>query len=461
MAAGSENVYGRVILVARFSFFWMEIGLAKSFGVLVPELEEQLHTSNAIIGLIASLSMATMYLGAPIAQIMLNHSSHPRLVTSLSGLLAGVAFILSAFTRNVVALSFLFFTTGFCCAILNLQVMVLLYQYFPDDFAYVSCISVLGIPVGAAVLPPVTEMLLETYGLSGSLLIVGAVVLHMFPIGLVMRPRKRLASRPRDERDKDKAIPLMDSDNPAGSQTDALHSEAVLAIEIQDKSKSTKKGISAILRAIQLDVLIKEPIFTAFLLPSVLLVYLATSGWALFLVVYALYEGVDLARGAYLATSGACGGVCSSALMSVMLRFRGQWSPQLYILSLCIASVGFFIQLLDSSYPYLVATSFIIGFGVFGSNVTMEAVLSWLVSPENFADASNPFFFCVGLGCVLAGYTAGSIQDRTNNPKMVFVFLGSSMIAALVFILGGCLAKWRRSRRMSKFEKPEYAREKI
>ncbi|XP_030836619.1 monocarboxylate transporter 9 [Strongylocentrotus purpuratus] len=171
-----------IILAARFSFYSMEIGLAKSFGVLVPELEEQLQASNAIIGLITSLSLATMCLASPMAKMLLHRCPRPRILTSVVGLMAGCSLIALSFTRNLFIMGPLFICLGLCCSVINLQALVLLHEYYQEDFPFVSCISVLGVPIGAAILPPITEKFLEYYGLSGALLILGAMVLNMLPL---------------------------------------------------------------------------------------------------------------------------------------------------------------------------------------------------------------------------------------------------------------------------------------
>ncbi|XP_011679232.2 uncharacterized protein LOC593663 isoform X2 [Strongylocentrotus purpuratus] len=260
----------RIILAARFTFFCMEIGLAKSFGVLVPELEEQLQTSNAIIGLITSLSLATMYLGSPIAKILIHQLPRPRMLTTLSGLAGGCALIATAFTRNLVFLGLLFMFVG---------------------------------------------------------------------------------------------------------------------------------------------------------------------GWVLFVVLYAVEHGIDIARGTYLTTSGAVGGIVSSILMSIGLRYRPEWSPLYLLWNQALQTVVFFLQILYSSYSYLMVMSFLIGFGLFGHNVTIEAVLSEVVQSKNFPDACSVFYLIVGIGYIGSGYIAGFVRDQTGNIELLFVFLGATSMASCGLIL--------------------------
>ncbi|XP_041454546.1 uncharacterized protein LOC121407500 [Lytechinus variegatus] len=514
----------RFILAARFTFYCMEIGLAKSFGVLVPELEEQLQTSNAIVGLITSLSLAVMCLGSPIAKIMLHRCPYPRILTSTCGLVAGSSLVASSFTRNLLILGPLFITLGLCCSVINLQALVLLHEYYQEDFPFVSCISVLGIPFGAAILPPITEKFLEHYGLSGALLILGGLILNMVPIGQVLKVPKTsrsvlddkdrnnltkletlLVKTPEETRENSKYSQLSDQDDSKKgdqkihSQTDRygqrLKDNFVMQngeAELESKEctvpsncarpkecpqicndtltssptkdtpetsllKTPANGIEVIrplhrrnpspcLTFFHIDVLIKEPLFSLFYLPCVFLLFLVTGGWALFIVVYALDHGIDIARGTYLATSGAVGGIISSILMSIGLRYRPELSPYYWIANQALYAVMIFLQVLHSSYAYLLVMSFFIGFGLFGVNVVIEAVLSEVVEKENFPDAGNLFFFAVGIGYISAGYISGFVQDRTGNSKMLFIFLGvMSMIGLILFSAMVILFKRRQT----------------
>ncbi|XP_798226.2 monocarboxylate transporter 9 isoform X1 [Strongylocentrotus purpuratus] len=505
----------RIILAARFTFFCMEIGLAKSFGVLVPELEEQLQTSNAIIGLITSLSLATMYLGSPIAKILIHQLPRPRMLTTLSGLAGGCALIATAFTRNLVFLGLLFMFVGLCCSVVNLQALVLLHDYYQEEFPFASCISVLGIPFGAVVLPPITEKLLEQYGLSGTLMVVGALVLNMIPIGLVLKvPRTRPGGKsPEEKRELDpfmlvkacetqeyvqipsakdmtsdacpddedtqgdghstmvngrrltgenesmiqrdgpvlsseaNTAPICDTEIarcPQSAEDTSLYTGRTdKARQLSHNSKSSSEDIrmvegsiiSSCLSIFHFDVLIKEPLFSILLIPSTLLSFLVTGGWVLFVVLYAVEHGIDIARGTYLTTSGAVGGIVSSILMSIGLRYRPEWSPLYLLWNQALQTVVFFLQILYSSYSYLMVMSFLIGFGLFGHNVTIEAVLSEVVQSKNFPDACSVFYLIVGIGYIGSGYIAGFVRDQTGNIELLFVFLGATSMASCGLIL--------------------------
>nr|XP_054754816.1 monocarboxylate transporter 9-like isoform X2 [Lytechinus pictus] len=461
-----------------------------------------------------------MHLGSPISKMLIHRCARPRILTTLSGFAAGCALIGTAFTRNLILMSILFMVVGLCCSVVNLQALVLLHEYYQEQFPFASCISVLGIPFGAVVLPPVTEKLLEQYGLSGTLLVMGALVLNMLPIGLVLRdPRNSPRTQsPVEEREKEQFMQVITSgteeydqitsseNNGVGSQHDQrddhlmiksgqrqaaeddgviqcqgpeLSSETFVA-SIRDLKRTqveepeiypdkrdmigqlsqysassslvrTTDGsmVSPCLALFHFDVLTKEPLFSLLFLPSVLLTFLVTGGWALFIVKYAVEHGIDIARGTYLATSGAVSGIVSSVVMSIGLRYRPAWSPQYLLWNQILPTAMFFFQILHSSYIYLVVMSFLIGFGLFGANVTVEAVMSEIVQSKNFPDASSIFYLCIGIGYILSGYVAGFVRDQTGDIELLFVFLGVTSLISCCLTLATIIVLRRKRKGQS------------
>ena len=54
--------WGYVVLLGRFVVLFMDAGIAKSFGVLIPEMVKRLDEDYATVGLICSLPASLLYL---------------------------------------------------------------------------------------------------------------------------------------------------------------------------------------------------------------------------------------------------------------------------------------------------------------------------------------------------------------------------------------------------------------
>ena len=63
--SGNEDIanywWGYVILFSRFVILFMDSGIAKSFGVLIPRIVERLGENYATVGFICSLPATLLY----------------------------------------------------------------------------------------------------------------------------------------------------------------------------------------------------------------------------------------------------------------------------------------------------------------------------------------------------------------------------------------------------------------
>ncbi|XP_030848486.1 monocarboxylate transporter 12-like [Strongylocentrotus purpuratus] len=398
--------------------------------------------------------------------LILKSGGNQRFLTSCGGLCAGLALVLSFFSRNVISLSFLFFLSGFSCSLINLHATILIFQYYggTDQFAFFSCVTVLGIPFGSMIMPPIAEKLVEAYGYSGTLLVLGGLVLNLFPVCLTFkepRTRHQMASNSLSEN-----VTLTSSDEGTASTEDPnatserlyerdpplLQNRAMSDHDPEDQNlpesdcdqetlalideQANNGGLStfqSVLTSLHVYILVEEPLFTFLYLQIELTLFLATGGWAVFNVSYGLSQGLSLAQSTFLATAGGTGGLVASILVSIVLRYHPDWCPQAHLTGLVTASLFCFLQTFQATYIYLLMTSFMIGVGLFTGNMTMEPLLALVVRPENFPDGSSVYKLMLGLGYVLSGYIAGTIHDRTQSMKTVFIFLG------VVLLLGVCL----------------------
>ena len=58
----ANDWWGYVVLFSRFMIFFMDSGISKSFGVLIPRMVERLGENYATIGLLSSLPVTVLFL---------------------------------------------------------------------------------------------------------------------------------------------------------------------------------------------------------------------------------------------------------------------------------------------------------------------------------------------------------------------------------------------------------------
>lgn len=72
-------------------------------------------------------------------------------------------------------------------ALANTLFYVVISQYFVKYRATASGIAVAGSSIGSFVLPVITEVVLDSFGLSGGFLILGGITMHALPLSLLLK----------------------------------------------------------------------------------------------------------------------------------------------------------------------------------------------------------------------------------------------------------------------------------
>ncbi|XP_071479103.1 monocarboxylate transporter 1-like [Diadema antillarum] len=460
----------RLVLAARFLDAFIRKGVIKSFGVLVPAMIVQLATNYTTLGLVMSLNAAFTQLMCLVVNPLVK-KMETRPIAMVGGLASGVCIVCTAFCRSLAASSFFFVSAGLFAATSNLGTAITLQQHYLEKFGAMNSLALIGIAAGSTLLPLVTAELYQQYGLHGTLLLLGGLLLNELPIGAVLRP-PRVAHQPRAERGDgslERTYELTDGSavtnchsHPSDGFVKPEHNrqEAIskcsevketdsVTVSLNNggfaKEEAVKSSLSDFLSVFtdqfDLRVFREEKHFTFILLPFLILSSITNYGWVLFVTSYAISVGVESFAAAYLAAAGAMGGIVSCMIQGLVFQKRPLWSPHLMAaFSLC-GSVTLFIQTLHSTLPYLLICSFFIGGSLYGTSVVVDAVVAVIVSPENFQGAIAFTFALEGIGTLIAGPFSGFLFDVTQSFETVFMVLGGIMLVTLSLACGLILAR--------------------
>ncbi|XP_041483354.1 monocarboxylate transporter 6-like [Lytechinus variegatus] len=458
MAIGRHTV----VWIGRFSDAFIRKGVVKSFGVLLPAMTVYLNTNYTTIGLILSLNAAFTQLACLVMNPLIKWLGSRR-VAIIGGTMTGLCTLCTAFTNSIYLTGCLLVSAGFFSAGSNLGTTTTLRWHFGPRFGSVNSLALIGISAGSTLLPLLTAELLRIYGLSGTLLILGGLLLNELPIGAVMVPPRNHfvhVATHSDEVDCDTKMTvsgvLGDSDrggeiynvgngvcNPADGKN-----EVEISID-QELSASSANSCRSCMKSTKdtfdFRIFREEKYFTVFMLPVLILSALANYGWVLFVTSYAISVGVDSFRAAYLAAVGAAGGMASCAVQAIVFHWQPMWSPHVMALLSLSGAVTLMVQTLNSTLHSLLICSFVIGASLYGVSVVVDAVVAVIVAPKNFQAAIAFTFALEGIGTLIAGPFSGFLFDYTGSFETVFLVLGG--IAAIAHILGVLLIIIRRCSR--------------
>ncbi|RWS24638.1 monocarboxylate transporter-like protein [Leptotrombidium deliense] len=124
------------------------------------------------------------------------------------------------------------FFTGFGCGLVNTQLPIIINQYFVKLRGTASGFAFSGGTVGAFLLPPLVEYLLNEYSLRGCFLIVGALTMNAIPAALLLRP-------PISENNSCKCV-LMNEESKSASTVEKLENSESVTNKDQKLSSSTE-----------------------------------------------------------------------------------------------------------------------------------------------------------------------------------------------------------------------------
>ncbi|GFY62299.1 hypothetical protein TNIN_211091 [Trichonephila inaurata madagascariensis] len=126
-------------------------------------------------------------LGGPLAGAV-GQRFGPRNVTLLGGLLGSLGILLCSFAPNVLWITLLWGGMhGLGVALGNTLSQVVVTQYFVKHRATASGLANSGSCFGSFVLPALMEYMLFHFGLSGSFLITGGLLMHVIPAALILK----------------------------------------------------------------------------------------------------------------------------------------------------------------------------------------------------------------------------------------------------------------------------------
>ncbi|CAL1609813.1 unnamed protein product [Knipowitschia caucasica] len=375
----------------------------KALSIFFKEIQKDLMCSYSDIALISSIMLAAMYAGGPVSSALVSRfGSRP--VVMLGGVMCGLSMVTAAFGSSIVYLYLCIGVVGGCGLALNLNAsLTIISKYFLLRRPLANGLAMAGSPVFLCFLAPLNQFLLERFGWRGSLLILGALMLHCCVAGALMRPVQQLSQTP------NKLEP-----NGGTSIKDGC---------VQNFKKFLDLSF------------FKDLGFVIYLIGNVMFIFGAYAP-ILFLSAYAISQGVDEYSAAYLLS--IMGFVDMFVRPGTGLIANCKWvRPRVqYFFSLAMVFCGVCHLLcpLITSYPLLVvyAIFFGVGFGMVFALI-FECLMD-LMGNQRFPSAVGLVTIIECLPMLLGPPAAGLLVDVYGDYKYLFLMCGGVIVAGGVFL---------------------------
>ncbi|XP_030849786.1 monocarboxylate transporter 7-like [Strongylocentrotus purpuratus] len=389
--------------------------MAKSFGVLIPEMVDRYDSDYKTIGFICSLH-SLMFMTAPIANVLLKVMT-PRNLGMFGGLLAAISMMCAPLANSVFELGILISLTGFGIVMAVFSTLVTLARFFPKSFIFSNSLTQFGVVCGVFTVPIIVERSLEAYGYDGACLILGGITLHAVVSAMILRPPKDLPSRTEEN------TQLMDTHSSRDSHStieNEKHQGCSNGGTESDKdgfSRSNTEYMQVVVdffhslpsvgELFKSFILVEEPLCTL-VMPAVFFAKYVFYAWILFLVPHAEGLGIEPSRAVLLSSIAGIAGTFGSIVFVVLLHFN--YDPTIIIIFCCLMSaISFFLDTLSSNFIFLAIMACFQGLFLFVlQSITSVMAKLAVRDADNIPSALSLFLFIEAVGIGVGDTVSGT-----------------------------------------------------
>ncbi|XP_072024524.1 monocarboxylate transporter 2-like [Amphiura filiformis] len=404
MATSKDNATSWVVLgVVTFSVF-LEVGLVKSFSVLLPDIKEQFETLTWVVGSSVSIMIGWGSVIGLSASALVNRLG-PRVCIMMCGLFTTIGLIICACAPNSLVLLFGLLLTGF----LYLQEIVaigVIPEYFDKYYNAAVAVYSCGAGFGIISMPLLTQILLDIYGWRGCLLLLSGLCLHSLPCGAML-------------------FPIQTEDKMHKDTTNLLRSK----IGSSDKTNSNENdipdpsNISRLFRDIFCSPLLTKLSFYAqVLVPAIVWGYTFT-GWLIYIVSFSLSNGTTMREASIV---GTCGGIGLTAIRTILaplnqvMTYKQLMYTSSLVTAVSLALTNFFNTFIGMC---LMSVLFGAGFGILGAELYIS--MKVITREKEYLHAVAWANLTRGFAAITSGFLTGWLFDVTGSFETSFDILAA------------------------------------
>lgn len=183
-----DGGWGWVVAAAAFTVNGLSYGLLRSLGLALPDLAEHFDRTSQDTAWVSALALAVQQAASPVGSALSTRWG-ARPVVMVGGILTSLGFVFSAFAGSLLHLYLgLGVLAGSGWALVFAPALGTVSRYFSRRRVLAVGLALTGNGASSLLLAPVLQLLLDTFGWRGALLLLGAITLHLTPCGALLRP---------------------------------------------------------------------------------------------------------------------------------------------------------------------------------------------------------------------------------------------------------------------------------
>ncbi|XP_041634280.1 monocarboxylate transporter 6 [Cheilinus undulatus] len=416
-----DGGWGWVVLVATMFVLSMTTGFPSCIGIFYNDLQMEFSASNTETSWVMAIMVSAMYAGGILCSVLVEHYGC-RVTVIVGGLLSGLSMAASSLARTIgeIYITSAITGLGFC---LSFQPSVtIIGHYFVCRRVFANAISTTGTAVGLSIIPLISNALLRWFGLRGSYLILGGVLLNCCVCGAIMRP---VAPRPKQSKISEKNNSISPQQVERG---------------LKDRiSTALLRFVAFLHKHMAFDLLASNVRYRCFCV-NVALIVIGLSVPLIYLVPYAVLYNISADNAALLMSVLGFVNIAVRPAAAVILglpRFRGSI---VLVFVFCSASLtgglSNCICAASASFGALLTYVVIIGMSMSVTASLMFTVLMDLVELSRFPSAFGLLCLFKSIALLVGPPLAGMLVDLTGQYSYVFYASGVCVCAASLYLMG-------------------------
>ncbi|XP_071810310.1 monocarboxylate transporter 12-like [Asterias amurensis] len=426
------GLHGWIVVLGLFTSKVAWCILVKGLGMMLPTLQEQFDTSTWLIGwMVAFVHSGTFFSGVLATPLMERFGA--RTVVTVSGSVAGISMITASFLSSLYVITFILTVfTGSAVGISFVITKHLIGGYFNKSVTTAYGFAFLGNSITFVAFVPLVQLFLDIYGWRGTMLLLGALVLHITVIGTLMKP-------------------------PAASGSQDGY-EAALTDEEQDTSEdkvasSNRFGCSCFTKVYSFarDTF-QLGLFSSLSFWLVLFVFIVMdithSAWLIYYVQYTtVSKGFTLEDASHFVVAFGIGAMISSIVIGPLFQAVQVVSAYVWLAgALLMAAMYYAVDPWLTSYWPIMANTFLYGNASSSASILIDVVNKKIFGKERLGHAVGLFGLSSSVTSLLLLYFPGLIYDLTGDYTVVFSLMAAVQSLTVVAALG---LGWRQTRHSS------------
>ncbi|XP_072017003.1 monocarboxylate transporter 11-like [Amphiura filiformis] len=385
--------------------YFIQQGLVKSLGVLLPDIKEQFSTYTWVVGWsISYVSGWGCVLGLASNQLINNSLGRPSLI--VCGITATIGLLICASAPNpltlLLGLSFFGYFMLHCIIAAGAVP-----DYFDTHFDTAVAIYCCGTGLGITVMPILTQTLRDIYGWRGTLVLLGGLCAHSIPCGALI--------------------------NVDAHEQEVTETMPFLSVSARDKAPAKPgccKSFTNTLSGLTDSSLLTNIHFvTQILIPSFVIGYTFT-GWQIYTVSYAVSNGASIREASIVATSGGIGLTAIRIILPILHKLLTY--KQLIYLGSFLSAMSLILITQFVNFEMMVAMSvwYGISYGILGAE--MYIAIKKVTDESKYFSGVAWYSLFEGAGSISSGFITGWLFDMTGSFTASFTILGVISLITVV-----------------------------